>query len=155
MSSIHESVSVRCPFDRVPAYVATYLARSGGTVEEAALPMRLRVGDVVVAHPVTVRLQRREGYPGYAFADLRWEAEGGGPFPRFEGTLSAADEGAGFCRLDLDGSYAPPLGAAGAVFDNVVGKRIAQATVADLLGRIRVVCEEAYAAERAEVAPQH
>ena len=65
-------------------------------------------------------------------ADLgAWEAEGGGAFPAFTGSLSAADEGAGFCRLDLDGAYSPPLGPAGALFDAVLGKRIAQATVGD------------------------
>jgi hypothetical protein len=156
VSPIHEYVSVRCPFDRVPGYLATYLARNGGTVEKGTLPMRLQVGDLVIEHPIALDLRRREGYPGYAFADIGWEAEGGGPFPSFSGALSAADEGAGFCRLDLDGSYAPPLGAAGALFDAVLGKRIAQASVADLLLRLKHVCEEAYAAEHgAEVgAPQ-
>jgi hypothetical protein len=66
--------------------------------------------------------------------------------------LSAADEGAGVCRLDLEGDYVPPLGAAGAAFDAVLGKRIAQATVGDLLLRLKAVCEEAYAAERGQAA---
>ena len=61
--------------------------------------------------------------------------------------------GAGFCRLDLDGAYSPPLGPAGALFDAVLGKRIAQATVGDLLLRLRRICEEAYAAEHGAETP--
>jgi hypothetical protein len=153
VSPIHEFVSVRCPFDRVPGYLATFLARSGGTVETAVIPMRLQVGEVVVEHGIRITLRRREGYPGYAVADIGWEADGGGPFPAFTGTLSAADEGAGFCRLDLDGSYAPPLGAAGAMFDAMLGKRIAQSTVGDLLLRLKHVCEEGYASDSGVEAP--
>jgi hypothetical protein len=155
VTPVHEFVSVRCPFDRVPAYLATHFAKAGGTLEEAVLPMRLQLGDLVVEHGIRIGLRRREGYPGYAFADIAWEAERGGPFPAFTGTLSAADEGAGFCRLDLDGAYSPPLGPAGAAFDAVLGKRIAQATVGDLLLRLKTVCEEAYAAERGSEAPSH
>jgi hypothetical protein len=147
VSPIHEYVSARCPFDRVPAYLATHLARSGGSVESAVLPMRLQLGDIVIEHAISISLRRREGYPGYSFASIAWEAEGGGPFPSFSGSLSAADEGAGFCRLDIDGTYAPPLGPAGALFDAVLGKRIAQASVGDLLLRFKQICEAAYAAE--------
>jgi len=153
VTPIHEFVSVRCPFDRVPGYLATHFARSGGSLEEAVLPMRLQLGDIVVEHGIRIGLRRREGYPGYSFATIVWEAEGGGAFPAFTGSLSAADEGAGFCRLDLDGAYSPPLGPAGALFDAVLGKRIAQATVGDLLLRLRRICEEAYAAEHGAETP--
>jgi hypothetical protein len=34
---------------------------------------------------------------------------------------------AAYCRIDLDGSYEPPLGLAGAVFDSVLGHHIAVA----------------------------
>jgi hypothetical protein len=46
--------------------------------------------------------------------------------------------------LVLDGSYEPPLGSAGRIFDAVVGRRIAHATAADLLTHMRDYIEISY-----------
>jgi hypothetical protein len=42
----------------------------------------------------------------------------------------------------IDGSYKPPLGRPGAVFDRLIGKWIATSTISDLLRRITSSLEE-------------
>jgi hypothetical protein len=72
---------------------------------------------------------------------ISWEPEGGGPFPSFDGTLSAEPVDDEHCRLRIVGRYAPPGGPAGALFDAALGSRIAVATVRDLLGQLRPYVE--------------
>jgi hypothetical protein len=67
--------------------------------------------------------------------DVRWEPTGG-PFPRFDGTLRIAPVGDDACVLELAGAYEPPGGALGALFDGLVGHRLARATLHDLVARI-------------------
>ena len=67
---------------------------------------------------------------------LRWHPQGG-PFPDFDGELTVrADEDYRSCALELRGTYTPPLGAAGAAFDAIVGSRLASATARELLNEI-------------------
>jgi hypothetical protein len=81
---------------------------------------------------------------------VHWEAVGGGPFPRFEGTVEVkGDEDYDSFLLVLSGSYDPPLGALGEAFDAVVGRWIAIATARDLLERIRETVEAAYRVQEA------
>jgi hypothetical protein len=82
---------------------------------------------------------------------VTWEAVGGGPFPRFAGKLAVkGDEDYDSFRLVLEGTYDPPLGAAGEAFDVLVGHWIAIATARDLLERVREAVETAYRALEAE-----
>ncbi|HTU82191.1 MAG TPA: hypothetical protein VMF61_08685 [Candidatus Acidoferrales bacterium] len=68
---------------------------------------------------------------------LNWKPVGGGPYPHFRGHLSIeGTDGQSAPALVLDGAYVPPLGAAGAAFDAVVGARIASATAREFLRSI-------------------
>ena len=75
---------------------------------------------------------------------LEWAADGGGPFPKFEGTLVLRPH-SGQTELELKGGYTPPLGEIGAAFDAVVGNKIACATIRTLLENIKAALEEEYA----------
>jgi hypothetical protein len=101
------------------------------------MPVLVMVGDLGVERNVEIRLSAKPGYPGYRFLDVEWKPKDGGPYPVFHGTLSVADEGAGWSRIDLDGTYQPPFGLAGAAFDAAVGHRIAEATASELLSQFR------------------
>ena len=59
-----------------------------------------------------------------------------GPFPRFHGLLRTLPTGPQTAMLEVSGEYEPPGGLLGIMFDRLVGRRIARATVDDLLGRI-------------------
>lgn len=134
MSSLHDFTTIACPFEDVPGRLHEYFGGDVGT-----MPILLMVGDVGIARDVEVHLSPKPGYPGYRLLDVSWKAKEGGPYPVFHGTLSVADEGAGWSRIDLDGTYKPPFGLAGAAFDAAVGHRIAQATASELLAYFKRV----------------
>jgi hypothetical protein len=46
--------------------------------------------------------------------------------------------------LELSGTYEPPLGLAGMVFDAVLGQRIAQETARELLRKLAATIETQY-----------
>ena len=128
MASLHDFTTVACPYDEVPGRLQTYLAGN-----DAAIALRLPIGDLRLERDVDVRLTPKPGYPGYKLLDVSWAPRDGGPYPAFTGTLTVADEGAGWSRIELDGTYKPPFGVVGAAVDAAVGHRIAAATATELL----------------------
>ena len=132
MGTMREYASVACPFDRVPERLAECFA--GGN---AVIPLRVHFGDLRVECDVDFHIQTKPGYPGYRLFDVSWKPKDGGPFPTFSGTLSVAEDAVGWSRLEIDGTYRPPFGIAGAAFDAVVGGRIAQAAAVELLAEIK------------------
>lgn len=145
MSDIHEFTTVACPFDDVPRRLRAHF-RS----DTAMIPLRLNLGDLRLERDVKINLREKSAYPGYRLLDVSWEPKGGGPYPSFHGTLSIADEGVGWSRIDLDGAYQPPFGLIGAAFDATVGHRIASATTTELLAHIKgILIESATAQEPA------
>ena len=132
MSTIREFTTVACRFDDVPARLSAHF--TGGA---AVLPLRVKVGDLNVERDVEFHLASRPAYPGYKLLDVSWAPKDGGPYPTFTGTLSVAEDAAGWSRIEIDGTYRPPFGIAGAVFDAAIGHRIAQSTASELLAEIK------------------
>lgn len=143
MSEIHESITVDVPFERVPEFAERFLASVTNKAGEAVIPLSVEVGDLVVEREARLAIVPTRRYWGYEIMDIGWEARGGGPYPAFKGTLCAEQETLKSCRLDLDGSYAPPGSIAGAAFDVIMGHRIAQAVARRLLERLRTAFEGA------------
>ena len=147
MTAVHEFVTLRCPFEHVPEYLTEYLGKHGAKDgEPATLPVRVDFGELTVERDVLATLKPRPGYTGYELMRIEWTPKDGGPYPSFDGLLSIADEG-GFSRIDLDGTYAPPLGPLGLAFDAALGRRFAHETVVDLLERFKAYCEARYVAQ--------
>jgi hypothetical protein len=147
MAQLHEYISVNCPFERVPGFLADYFATMGEQGDRpAVIELRAPLGEARLEREVVAHLTPKPGYPGYTRIGITWAPKDGGPYPTFEGVLSASQETDEGCRLDLDGEYTPPLGPVGAVFDLVVGHTIAQGTADNLLHHIRVVLEDAFKA---------
>ena len=74
----------------------------------------------------------------YRLAWLPGTTSRGIPTPGFEGTLTLrAGEDYDESELQLDGVYDVPGGVAGKIFDDVVGRRIAHATLGALLDGVR------------------
>jgi hypothetical protein len=144
MSEIHEFLTVLCPFEQTPKAAAAYVAALPKADGKAVTPIRVTVGDLVVERNADLTLKHARAYPGFEIMEIAWQAHDGGPYPVFHGTLSVEDVGGNFSRLDLDGSYAPPLGVAGAVFDAVVGHRIAIEAARRLLDEIKLGMELAF-----------
>lgn len=73
-----------------------------------------------------------------AVLTFRWEATGTGAdlFPVLDADITLTPAGDDATLLRLDGSYRPPLGAAGAILDRAVMHRVASATIRSLLRQI-------------------
>jgi hypothetical protein len=138
MSSLHDFTTVACPYDEVSGRLQTYLERN-----DATIALRLPFGDLRLERDVEVRLTPKPGYTGYKLLDISWAPKDGGPYPVFTGGLTVADEGAGWSRIELDGTYEPPFGALGAAFDAAVGHRIAGATATELLAQMKRILSTA------------
>jgi hypothetical protein len=69
--------------------------------------------------------------------------------PNFSGTLRFRVDTVDRTRLLLEGSYVPPFGAAGAMFDRVAGRRLALATLERIVHRLADQLESLWTAERA------
>jgi hypothetical protein len=71
---------------------------------------------------------------------ISWTPEGPQIFPSFVGTLAVSGDDEKSV-VALDGSYTPPFGVAGRVFDAVVGHQIAQETAREFLGDLKRAIE--------------
>lgn len=146
MTAIVEKELVHAPLASASPLLQAYFSAHPAPSGDGARVV-LRAGEV--AQPAIVTL-----HPNHKPADMtpryrvHWEAEAGGPYPVFDGELTiGADEDDHAFWLVLDGRYAPPGGAAGAVFDAVVGHRIAAASARGLLGEMRAEIESVFKAE--------
>jgi hypothetical protein len=71
---------------------------------------------------------------------ITWVPEGTAVYPTFEGILIVRSEN-GNSSIELDGTYTPPFGAAGQVFDATIGHRIAESTARELLKDLKAAVE--------------
>ena len=80
---------------------------------------------------------------GQAFIEIAWMAEGLLVFPRFDGKLRIFRNGdPNHTRIELEGSYTPPFGPAGQLFDAAIGHRIAQRTAREFLKDLKDAVEK-------------
>ncbi len=145
MSSIKESVEVECPTHYVMQHALRFFTVRRRDVAPGTISLRVDLsnlslpGSSQARHTVSVRhdLVAEPGTPGVL--ELSWDPEDR-TVPSFKGTLRC-EGGDGRSVLALEGEYKPPLGVAGAVFDLVVGRRIASATLGSLLADIKAFVE--------------
>lgn len=134
---LHDERTVRCPFSIAEDYVSDYLRRAE------------RGGDEAVVHVGALRRHVRLSFgrrsdlrePGRQHDEivLRW-ASGSRILPDFRGTIAfriAAPD----TRVILEGGYRAPFGWIGRAFDAVVGRRIAKATMRDLVDHLAADAE--------------
>jgi hypothetical protein len=152
MSGIHVYETARCTFSSVPEYIQAYVESHAAKSGEVLLELRAPLGDVMLERDVIATLKPLPHFSGYVRMQIRWVPKATGPYPAFDGILNVSDEGAGLCRIDLDGAYQPPFGPAGILFDAAVGKRIAENTVHELLKEVKAFFESAERAKYPEEA---
>jgi hypothetical protein len=136
--TVHAEILANCPFSVSAEYASEYLKEAEGGGNGAVL----HAGPL--GHRVTVcfglRTDVTESGRSHDEILLRWSA-GSAWLPDFVGTLRIRIENAS-TRLVLDGSYAPPGGPLGRLFDAIAGRRIARATAEDVLRRVARALEE-------------
>jgi hypothetical protein len=143
----------RSPFSVAFEYAAGFFNEAADRGAEFGLPLRALVptlGGRLHAPVRIVAMQRPDdAEPGRAHDafEVSWTA-GTRFFPDFRGTLRLRIASVDETLLTLEGEYRPPFGGAGAVFDVLIGRRIARATMGDLLERLAAEMEKRQAAVR-------
>jgi hypothetical protein len=147
-----EKELVHAPLASANSFLQTFFANHAVPNGEGARIV-LRVGNAAQSAIVSL-------HPAHRPADMtpryrvHWEAESSGLFPIYDGELTiGADEDYNAFWLVLDGTYAPPGGAAGQLFDAMFGHRLAAASARSLLTDMRAEINSLFAAqERAKTA---
>jgi hypothetical protein len=124
-------------------------------IDDGQACLTLHAGDLAREARVTIESAPTPGTmtPHYT---VSWKDELDGPYPEFKGSIAVGgDNDYSTFWLDLQGSYAPPGGIGGKVFDALVGKRIADVTAETLLHEIAVEIERQFAVEEAKKLEPH
>jgi hypothetical protein len=79
---------------------------------------------------------------------VAWRPQAYALFPDFHGVVTVRPEQRGGAELRLHGEYTPPYGAPGKVFDAILGRMLALATMRHFLDDLAADIDAAYANER-------
>ncbi len=149
MSSLYQKRHIACPYNRAQDILAKTLQPSASSgqpqivllaLSDAATPGVGMSKEVVVTFAAAIDPMHFDK-PW----SVHWHPKGGGLYPDFDGILTVrADDTYKTAILELVGTYEPPLGAVGEVFDTVVGSRIASATARELLRKLGDDIEKEY-----------
>jgi len=149
MRRLTVSTEVAAPSDFSLSFLHNYFrdrTKSAPALARLRFPLEGLAHGLSLEKNVAVRLSypiSSEGRRGESL-EVRWDPEGSGPFPNFDGGIDATALAPDRCSLTIHGEYVPPGGPAGAVFDAVAGSRIAHATIAALLADFRELIEADY-----------
>ncbi len=142
MSRLRDHVRTRCPAAEADARLESYFANHRGADGVTRLHLRVPLHGVgplpsvdLERQIIVTAVRTRDDENLNELIRIHWEPAGGGPFPSFSGTLlSWGENDPGHeSFIELDGSYDPPLGSAGEVFDEALGHEIARRTARALL----------------------
>jgi hypothetical protein len=147
---LSRSVTVNAPSAFALAFMSTFFLQRSPQTSGAELALRfplpgLILDGLTLEKRVLVQLAYNARGSGEHALTIGWQPVGRGPLPSFAGTLAATPETERTCRLTMAGSYTPPGGIAGVVFDQLIGVRIAHATIAALLEQFKHAIETDYA----------
>jgi hypothetical protein len=146
-TSLAEQIPIDVPLNRAPFFLERFFTERR-TPEGNETTLHLTVPGlprgVTLEHDVLATFVREGRWKSWNdAAELSWHADGGGPFPTFHGELKIlADEDYNSAILAIKGSYTPPGGAAGRVFDATLGRKIAHGTAQQLLRELKSAVEE-------------
>lgn len=151
MRTLTAAIPVKAAAGFAIAFLHTYIQDLSNAAGEPQLSLRVPlqhlVGGLVLERPITVEAHYvRQSDGGGTELAIAWRPEGTHLFPSFAGTIVAQPMGPHRCTLTIHGAYAAPFGAPGALFDAVVGIRIARATLDGLLQQFRTAMESDYLA---------
>jgi len=137
MRRLRDSIAVNCPIDQAQTRIEEFFAGRRGIDGK----VRLALPD----HEVCI--DARAGRDAQNLNDLvrvSWKAETDLPLPAFAGTLVTWGQGnPTLTFIELDGTYVP----LGEIFDEPLGRRIAQRTAKDLLAQIAAAIADTPAAQ--------
>jgi hypothetical protein len=138
MTEVHAERYVDCPFSVAEQYVSDYLERAAKGGPEATVQLPLVAGSFTISRNVELSFDRKRAGddPGRAHfeSEILWKS-GAKLLPDFSGVIRTRIAAPG-TLLIVAGRYCPPLGFFGTMFDRLIGRRIARATLRDLAERL-------------------
>lgn len=148
MPEVELSTPVKAPNDFTIAFLNTYIQEHVRAFRQPHLQLHLPLQQLGVATQldldVAVDVTYHPGESGeHSRLSIAWNPSGAPLFPSFEGTITALSDERETCTLTISGTYAP-FGVAGAVFDAVLGSRMASAILETLLHEFRSSIEADY-----------
>lgn len=138
MTTIRETARADCPFSAAIEFASTFFQAHGTLAVSGSLVVRT---DVLTTFEVV--LDRTDSSRLHDAVHLDWSPGERLPFPRFSGLLTVRPHDAG-SDLTLEGSYEPPFGLLGTLFDTLLGEQIAHGTVRALLRQIVLSLEASW-----------
>lgn len=135
MTLIRETAIAHCPFSAAIEFAASFFA--GHTTLPLAGTLALQT-DVLTTFEVV--LDTTDSSRLHDALHLDWSPGRHLPLPRFSGLLTVRPD-SNHAELILEGTYEPPFGLMGQVFDGLLGKQIAHGTVRALLRQIATSIE--------------
>lgn len=143
MTEVRVERYVNCPFSIAETYVADYLARATKGGAEATLELPSIAGRLTLSRSVELSFDREldlkePGRPHFESVVL-WQS-GSKLLPDFSGAIRTRIAVPG-TLLIIAGRYWPPLGVCGMLFDSLIGRRIAHATLRTLAEKLGTALE--------------
>jgi hypothetical protein len=153
MTHLRQQISVASPASIAESRLETYLSSLRGSSGVARFRLRVPVdAPLGVSIEREVRVEARRARDDENLNDLiriSWSPEAQTVLPTFKGTLIVwGDTGKKLSYIELDGSFTPPLGVAGQVFDETIGHQIAESTARELLKDLKRAIESGSSSPR-------
>jgi hypothetical protein len=147
---------VSCPTAQAAKRVEAFLEQSGvveGHVARIPFGFDLMAegsGSLHVQHTVSldVTVASKPGNLDATFK-VEWKPSEGGPYPTFHGELEIENEDYDSFWLELRGTYQPPFGMFGTLFDALAGRRIAAQSAREFLAKMASSIEAGFQADEA------
>ena len=149
MGTLREQIDVNCPPYYLIHHAERYFTVHRRGRAHGAFSLTVDVprvglpGKIQARHDVRMHYEILAGADGHSVINLTWDPDDRF-VPKFAGTLSGESFQDGKSRLTLAGKYDPPFGPVGAVFDAVLGHRIAAATADAFLQDVKQFIESDY-----------
>jgi hypothetical protein len=143
-----------CPFSMAEAYAVEYLRAAEANGVQATINVSGRFPAVLhhrVGLTFAVYADALESGRRHDALRIRWSSAAR-LLPDFQGSIRFRID-ADRTRVLVDGSYDPPLGAVGRLFDLAVGRIMARASMQDLADRVAAYLTQRERLWRAEQAP--
>ncbi len=145
MTEIRETIDVPLPSSVTETNVLRYFENQRSADGAVTIPLRVPLRDfglpdaLAIERDVAVHAgKRRDAENLNDEIGITWEPADQGPYPVFAGRIIVWSEGnPNESFIQLDGSYEPPLGAAGELFDAAIGHLIAERTARTFLNDLR------------------
>jgi len=141
MKELRERIEVACPAGEAEEGLLAFFSAREDVDGMTRMRLRVPIAGSNLSLEREVRVEARRSRDDENLNDLvhvSWQAENAVVFPRFEGALIAWGDGSPETSfVELRGTYTPPLGVAGQLFDDAIGYQIAQATAQQFLRDVK------------------